>query len=41
MAHIERRVRNGKVTYRARYRDPGGQERAKVFDPEGRTRSGS
>jgi integrase len=31
MAHIERRVRNGKVTYRARYRDPAGQERAKVF----------
>jgi integrase len=31
MAHIERRVRNGKVTYRARYRDPAGHERAKVF----------
>jgi integrase len=35
MAHIERRVRNGKVTYRARYRDPGGQERAKVFTRRG------
>jgi Phage integrase, N-terminal SAM-like domain len=35
MAHIERRVRNGKVTYRARYRDPGGQERAKVFARRG------
>jgi len=31
MAHIERRVRNGRVTYRARYRDPAGRERAKVF----------
>ena len=31
MAHIERRVRNGKVTYRARYRDPAGREHAKVF----------
>jgi integrase len=35
MAHIERRVRNGKVTYRARYRDPAGQERAKVFARRG------
>jgi hypothetical protein len=35
MAHIERRVRNGKVTYRARYRDPGGQERARVFTRRG------
>jgi integrase len=32
MAHIERRVRNGKVTFRARYRDPAGHERARVFD---------
>jgi integrase len=31
MAHIERRIRNGKVTYRARYRDPAGHERARVF----------
>ena len=31
MAHIERRVRNGKTTYRARYRDPAGHEHAKVF----------
>ena len=35
MAHIERRVRNSKVTYRARYRDPAGQERAKVFARRG------
>jgi hypothetical protein len=40
MAHIERRVRNGKVTYRARYRDPAGHERAKVFTRRG-TPSGS
>ena len=31
MAHIERRVRNAKTTYRARYRDPAGREHAKVF----------
>ena len=31
MAHIERRVRHGKTTYRARYRDPAGREHAKVF----------
>jgi integrase len=31
MAHIERRVRNGKVSYRARYRDPAGRERSKTF----------
>jgi integrase len=31
MAHIERRVRDGKTTYRARYRDPAGREHAKVF----------
>jgi integrase len=31
MAHIERRVRNLKTTYRARYRDPAGREHAKVF----------
>jgi integrase len=31
MAHIERRVRNGKTTYRVRYRDPAGSLRSKVF----------
>jgi integrase len=31
MAHIERRVRAGKVSYRARYRDPAGRERSKSF----------
>ena len=31
MATIEKRVRNGRVTYRARYRDPAGREHAKVF----------
>jgi integrase len=31
MAHIERRVRNGKTSYRARYRDLAGREHAKVF----------
>jgi Phage integrase, N-terminal SAM-like domain len=31
MAHIEKRVRNGRVTYRARYRDPAGREHGKVF----------
>jgi integrase len=31
MAHIERRVRGGKVSYRARYRDPAGRERSKSF----------
>jgi integrase len=31
MAHIERRVRSGKVNYRARYRDPAGRERSKSF----------
>jgi hypothetical protein len=30
MATIER-VRNGKTTYRVRYRDPGGGQRSKVF----------
>ncbi len=32
MAHVERRVRNGKTSYRARYRDPSGHERARVFE---------
>jgi integrase len=31
MAHIERRVRGGTVSYRARYRDPAGRERSKSF----------
>jgi integrase len=31
MATIEKRVRNGRVTYRARYRDPAGMQRSKVF----------
>ena len=31
MATIEKRVRNGKTTYRARYRDPAGGQRSKVF----------
>jgi hypothetical protein len=29
MATIEKRVRNGRVTYRARYRDPAGMQRSK------------
>ncbi len=31
MASIERRVRNGKTSYRVRYRDPAGRQRSKVF----------
>jgi integrase len=31
MATIEKRVRNGKTTYRVRYRDPAGRQRSKVF----------
>jgi integrase len=31
MAHIERRVRNGTISYRARYRDPAGREHSKTF----------
>jgi integrase len=31
MAHISRRLRNGKVRYLARYTDPSGRERAKSF----------
>jgi hypothetical protein len=31
MATIEKRVRNGKTTYRVRYRDPAGGQRSKVF----------
>jgi hypothetical protein len=32
MAHIEKRTRRGRVTYRARYRDPAGREKARVFN---------
>jgi integrase len=32
MGHIERRVWSGKVSYRARHRDPAGRERSKSFD---------
>jgi hypothetical protein len=31
MATIEKRVRNGRTTYRVRYRDPAGRQRSKVF----------
>jgi integrase len=31
VAHIEKRLRGSKVTYRARYRDPAGRERSKTF----------
>src|SRR4030095_13916135 len=31
MASIEKRCRNGKVSYRARYRDPSGRQRVKTF----------
>jgi integrase len=31
MASIEKRVRNGTVSYRARYRDPAGRQRVKTF----------
>jgi integrase len=31
MAHIEKRVRNGRVTYRARWREAAGRERVKTF----------
>jgi hypothetical protein len=31
MAHIEKRIRKGRVTYRARYRGPTGREKARVF----------
>jgi integrase len=32
MASVEKRTRNGKTTYRVRYRDPSGRQRSKVFD---------
>jgi hypothetical protein len=35
VGHIQRRVRNGRVTYRVRYRDPGGRERSRVFARKG------
>lgn len=31
MASIQKRVRNGKITYRVQYRDPAGRMRGKVF----------
>jgi integrase len=31
VAHIEKRLRGSKLTYRARYRDPAGRERSKTF----------
>jgi hypothetical protein len=31
MASIEKRVRNGRAYYRARYRDPSGRQRNKSF----------
>ena len=31
MATIQKRVRNGRITYRVRYRDPAGGQRSKVF----------
>jgi integrase len=31
MATIEKRMRNGRTTYRVRYRDPAGSQRSKVF----------
>jgi integrase len=35
MGHIQRRVRNGRLTYRVRYRDPDGRERGRVFAKKG------
>jgi hypothetical protein len=32
MAHIEKRIRKGQVTYRARYRAPAGREKSRVFN---------
>jgi len=31
MASVQKRVRNGRVTYRVRYRDPAGRQRSQVF----------
>jgi integrase len=35
VAHIEKRKRYGKITYRARYSDPDGRERSRVFVRKG------
>ena len=35
VGHIQRRVRNGRLTYRVRYRDPDGRERSRVFTRKG------
>ena len=35
MAHVEKRIRNGKTTYRVRYVDPRGKERSEVFARKG------
>lgn len=35
MATIQKRTRNGKTTYRVRYRDPGGTQRSRTFDLKG------
>jgi hypothetical protein len=32
LATVEKRVRNGRTTYRVRYRDLVGRQRSKVFD---------
>jgi len=32
VASVEKRTRNGRTTYRVRYRDPSGRQRSKVFD---------
>ena len=32
MASVEKRTRNGQTRWYARYRDPAGRPRAKVFD---------
>jgi hypothetical protein len=31
MASVQKRIRNGPVTYRVRYRDPAGRQRSRVF----------
>ena len=32
MSHVEKRIQAGRVTYRARYRDPSGRERKRSFN---------
>jgi hypothetical protein len=32
MSHVERRIQAGRVTYRARYRDPSGREHKRSFN---------